>query len=140
MPRWIKWQKKTFNPTQHAELRTATIGKASAEQRFVYSVLKDHFESCLAGNQKEPLRLIVPGVAGTGNSYIIDVLAILRGKHAKLCPYTGAAACLIKGTTIHYLFKLPTRESMRSVTSRKCGQNGSKIPSDVILSLMKCLC
>lgn len=85
-----------------------TFDTAPDEQRFFRYVVEDHFPACLADTCTEPLRVIISEVAGTGKSWISELVRNLLQENGKFCAYTGAAACLLNDTTIHYLFTLPT--------------------------------
>jgi ATP-dependent DNA helicase PIF1 len=74
-------------------------------QRFVYDIVNTHFNSI--SSNREPLRLIIVGVAGTGKSYLINALRnLLQGK-CTVTATTGKASYNIRGVTIHSLVKLP---------------------------------
>ena len=57
--------------------------------------------------QKEPLCLIINGVAGTGKSYFINAVRNLLKNKCAVTATTGKAAYNIRGVTVHSLLKLP---------------------------------
>jgi ATP-dependent exoDNAse (exonuclease V) alpha subunit len=74
-------------------------------QRLAYNIVNTHFNSI--SSNREPLRLIIVDVAGTGKSYLINALRnLLQGKCA-VTATTGKASYNIRGITIHSLVKLP---------------------------------
>ena len=54
---------------------------------------------------KDPLLLIVNGVAGTGKSYLINAIRSLLGTSCAVTATTGKASYNINGCTIHSLLK-----------------------------------
>ena len=56
---------------------------------------------------KEPLFLIILGVAGTGKSYLVNALCNLLQNKCVITATTGKASYSIKDVTIHSLIKLP---------------------------------
>ena len=56
---------------------------------------------------KEPLRLIINGVAGTGKSYLINGLYNTLKDKCIVTATTGKASYNINGVTIHSLLRLP---------------------------------
>ena len=79
----------------------------------------------------DPPLLIVQGGAGTGKSHVIDVIAPLLQKRLTTSgdnpdhPYiikmafTGNAAAIIKGQTIHSVFNLPFSHNLISLSDKK---------------------
>ena len=75
-------------------------------QGLAYNIVKDHFEDI--SDDKEPLRLIINSVAGTGKSYVINAIHNLLGQRCALITApTGKASFNIGGTIIHSLLTLP---------------------------------
>ena len=66
---------------------------------------KGHFEDI--SDDKEPLHLIINGIAGTGKSYVIHAIHILLQQRCAVTAPTGKASFHIGGTTIHSLLMLP---------------------------------
>ncbi|KAH7906875.1 hypothetical protein BJ138DRAFT_1015494, partial [Hygrophoropsis aurantiaca] len=78
------------------------------EQERSFRIIAEHF----LNGDKDPLRMFVTGMGGTGKSYVIDaVVELFRrcGASSKLLlsAPTGSAAVLINGYTIHALTFLP---------------------------------
>ena len=63
-----------------------------------------HFKNT---HTKEPLLLIINGVATTGKIYLIDSLRVELLDKCVITGTTGKASYMIRGTTIHSLLKLP---------------------------------
>ncbi len=81
------------------------MNSLSEMQALAYNVVNIHFSN--VSSDKEPLFLIVIGVASTGKSYLINSIHnLLQGKCA-VTATTGKAAFNIRGITIHSLLKLP---------------------------------
>ena len=104
MPTWIKTKKEQDNVTcEHYEV--VDVNTFSEMQQLGYDIVKSHFDN--DSPEKDPLFLIIVGVAGTGKSYLINAIrSLLQNKCAVTAP-TGKAAYNIRGVTIHSLLKLP---------------------------------
>lgn len=74
-------------------------------QKVAYNIVKSHSDNMFV--HKDPLCLIVIGVAGTGKSYLIHALHSLLQQKCAVTATTGKASYNIKGVTIHSLLKLP---------------------------------
>ena len=106
MPTWIK-TKKDDPVTINVQYQVVDINNFSEMQQLAYDVVKTHFEDASSSSEKEPLCLIIIGVAGTGKSYLINAIRnLLQGKCA-VTATTGKAAYNIQGVTVHSLLKLP---------------------------------
>jgi len=103
------------NPTNHQNSFKYDVGMLNVEQKQIFEdVLKKlHYQDqCISA---DPLFSIVSGVAGTGKSLLIQLLAqIIEEKFGSkenslvvLLAPTGIAAFNINGMTIHRFFKLP---------------------------------
>ena len=44
------------------------------KQKIVFKRIESHYHNILMGHQVEPLRIIIMGTAGTGKSYLIEVI------------------------------------------------------------------
>ena len=102
MPSWVKSKKDTFSvalPQQNIDISTFTDMQAHA-----YNMINAHSEQA---SPKDPLLLIVNGVAGTGKSYLINAIRSLLGTSCAVTATTGKASYNINGCTIHSLLKLP---------------------------------
>ena len=73
-------------------------------QAHAYNIISKHAEKAFP---KDPLFLIVNGVAGTGKSYLINAIRNLLRTSCAVTATTGKAAYNINGCTIHSLLKLP---------------------------------
>jgi len=99
---WIKSKKDTFSvalPRQNIDINTFSDMQAHA-----YNMIKAHSEQ---PSPKDPLLLIVVGVAGTGKSYLINAIRNFLGTSCAVTATTGKAAFNTNGCTIHSLLKLP---------------------------------
>ena len=67
-------------------------------QKLAYDIVKTHFDDTSA--KREPLCLIINGVAGTGKSYLINAIRTLLQSKCAITATTGKAA-------VHSLLKLP---------------------------------
>ena len=59
-------------------------------QRLAYNIVKSHFDD--SASEKEPLCLIIIGVAGTGKSYLINAIHNLLQDKCKVTATTGKAS------------------------------------------------
>ena len=103
MPTWIKNKKDNHATTEQYEV--VDINSFSEMQGLAYNIVKSHFDSILS--EKEPLCLIIIGVAGTGKSYLINAIRNLLHSKCAVAATTGKASYNIRGVTIHSLLKLP---------------------------------
>jgi predicted ATP-binding protein involved in virulence len=92
-------------------------------QRFAYNIIKSHSEQ---PSPKDPLLLIIIGVAGTGKSYLIHAIRNLLQACCAITATTGKASYNIGGSTIHSLLKLPTK-TIKEILSTKRRQETSGI-------------
>lgn len=74
-------------------------------QKVAFNIVKNDSDNMFV--EKDPLCLIVTGVAGTGKSYLIHALHSLLQLKCSVTATTGKASYNIKGVTIHALLKLP---------------------------------
>jgi hypothetical protein len=105
MPAWIKTMKELNSTVTHEEYEVVDINSFSEMQKLAYDIVKKHSEDIL--EEKDPLCLIIVGVAGTGKSYLINALRNLLQHKCTVTATTGKASYNIKGITIHSLLKLP---------------------------------
>ena len=75
-------------------------------QRFAYEIVRTHKDGL---RQREPLRMMVLGTAGTGKSWLVNALSHVLGGRIRRAAPTGMAAFLISGSTLHSLLELPLR-------------------------------
>ena len=102
MPSWKKSKQDTFLvalPQQNISISTFSDMQAHA-----YNIIRKHSEKAFP---KDPLFLIVNGVAGTGKTYLINAIRDLLRTSCAVSATTGKAAYNINGCTIHSLLKLP---------------------------------
>ena len=105
MPTWIKSKKDDTIINEQYEV--VNLNSFSEMQELAYNIVNSHFDDTCISSDKEPLCLIIIGVAGTGKSYLINAIRnLLQGKCA-VSATTGKAAYNIKGVTLHSLLKLP---------------------------------
>ena len=113
MPSWINTSKENFQPTL-TQTELIDINYFSEMQKLAYNIITKHSENT---SVKEPLLLIINGVAGTGKSYLIKALTSYLQHKCVITATTGKAAYSIRGVTIHSLLKLPiTPQSERDLS------------------------
>ncbi|KAL1709620.1 hypothetical protein EV121DRAFT_172280, partial [Schizophyllum commune] len=76
------------------------------EQERAYDIMRWHLDRRLAGKPPQPLRMIVYGEGGTGKSRVIQTVTNLFKERRRPYllikgAYTGVAASLIDGKTLH---------------------------------------
>jgi ATP-dependent DNA helicase PIF1 len=104
MPTWIKTNKDEYTiDEQYYDV--VDINSFSEMQKLAYNIVKSHFDD--TSSEKEPLCLIINGVAGTGKSYLINAIRNLLQSKCAVAATTGKAAFNIRGVTVHSLLKLP---------------------------------
>ncbi|KAJ7337854.1 hypothetical protein OS493_008012 [Desmophyllum pertusum] len=115
MPSWINTSKNNLHQSS-AETKRVNINSFSEMQKLAYDMVMSHFQN---RQTKEPLLLILNGVAGSGKSYLINSL---RAEVQDKCVVTGAtgkASYMIRGITIHSLLKLPiTQHSQKKLSGQ----------------------
>ena len=106
MSAWIKTKKEqAANSISPAHYDFVDIRSFSEMQKVAYNIVKSHSDNMFV--DKDPLCLIVIGVAGTGKSYLIHALHSLLQQKCAITATTGKASYNIKGVTVHSLLKLP---------------------------------
>ncbi|CAB3994683.1 ATP-dependent DNA helicase PIF1, partial [Paramuricea clavata] len=103
MPTWIKTNKDEYTIDEQYDV--VDINSFSEMQKLAYNIVKSHFDD--TSSEKEPLCLIINGVAGTGKSYLINAIRNLLQSKCAVAATTGKAAFNIRGVTVHSLLKLP---------------------------------
>ncbi|CAB3979507.1 ATP-dependent DNA helicase PIF1 [Paramuricea clavata] len=103
MPTWIKTNKEEYTIDEQYDV--VDINSFSEMQKLAYDIVKSHFDD--TSSEKEPLCLIINGVAGTGKSYLINAIRNLLQSKCAVAATTGKAAYNIRGVTVHSLLKLP---------------------------------
>ena len=77
---------------------------------------------------KEPLLLIINGVAGTGKSYLINAIRAYLDKKCAVTATTGKASYHINGVTIHSFLKLPVAsQSHKELTGESLARLQEKL-------------
>ena len=111
MPNWINAQKTSFQK-QDQLFQGVNINLFSDEQRLAYDIITTHSNKI---KPKEPLRLIINGVAGTGKSYLINgVYNHLKDK-CIVTATTGKASYNINIATVHSLLRLPINSTTQKI-------------------------
>ena len=67
MPTWIKTNKEEYTVDEQYDI--VDVSSFSEMQKLAYDIVNCHFDD--TSSNKEPLALIINGVAGTGKSYLI---------------------------------------------------------------------
>ena len=104
MPSWVNTNKKAIDSSVYLPQHHIDINTFNDKQKHAYDMVKTHSEQ---NSPKDPLLLIVLGVAGTGKSYLINALRNLLQQSCAVTATTGKASYNINGRTIHSLLKLP---------------------------------
>ena len=103
MSTWIKTNKEQYMVDEQYDI--IDINSFSEMQKLAYDIVKSHFDD--TSLEKEPLCLIINGVAGTGKSYLINAIRNLLRSKCAVTATTDKAAYNIRGVTVHSLLKLP---------------------------------
>ncbi|XP_020896155.1 uncharacterized protein LOC110235051 [Exaiptasia diaphana] len=105
MSSWIKTKREQVTCFHNEISAEVNINTFSRMQGLSYNIVNSH--QLDNSNDKEPLCLIIIGVAGTGKSYLINALRNLLQNKCAVTATTGKASYNIRGVTIHSLLKLP---------------------------------
>ena len=94
------------------------------DQRRAYDIIDWHLNETLNGNNPEQLLMIIPGEGGVGKSKTIQTITenfVRRGASALLAKsaYTGIAASIIDGKTLHVICQIPLNGRNRSRKANK---------------------
>lgn len=76
------------------------------KQRLIFERIESHYIAVVSNQPIEPLRMIIMGTAGTGKSYLINIIREKLHNSIVLAP-TGVAAFNIQGSTIHSALSIP---------------------------------
>lgn len=113
---WRRARELLPAPGQVSWLSQHIVNSLAADQRLIYDKVMNHFR--YGGRQ---LLLNVDGRAGTGKSFIIQVLSAHLSALSECndtilrCAPTGAASFGISGSTVHSLLKLPVNRPLDSL-------------------------
>ena len=88
MPSWLKTNKEEFSIDDQYD--AVDIDTFSEMQELAYDLVKSHFND--TSLDKEPLCMIINGVAGTGKSYLINAIRNLLQSKCAITATTGKAA------------------------------------------------
>ncbi|CAB4019302.1 ATP-dependent DNA helicase pif1, partial [Paramuricea clavata] len=94
MPTWIKTNKEEYTIDEQYDV--VDINSFSEMQKLAYDIVKSHFDD--TSSEKEPLCLIINGVAGTGKSYLINAIRNLLRSKCAVSATTDKAAYNIRGS------------------------------------------
>ena len=100
---WLNNQKSLNNPQWNMATRIVDVSSFSVNQSIAYGLVRKHF----LNQVKEPLHLLITGIAGSGKSYVIDAIRNLLQLKCQVLAYTGKASFNINGITLHSFLKLP---------------------------------
>ena len=94
------------------------------DQRRAYDIVDWHLQQTLAGHQPSQLLMVISGEGGVGKSRTIETIADnFRKRHAigllAKGAYTGIAASIIGGKTLHVLAGIPVQGRKRSAQTLK---------------------
>ena len=104
MSSWIKTKKETLGSQIISPQDNTDVNTFNDKQRIANNIVKEHSEKACP---KDPLLLILIGVAGTGKSYQINAIQNLLQQSCAITATTGKASYNINGCTILSLLKLP---------------------------------
>ena len=134
MSTWIRTKKD--NHVINEQYEVVDINSFSEMQGLAYNIVKLHFDDI--SSDKEPLCLIIIGVAGTGKSYLINAISNLLREKCAVTATTGKASYNIRGITIHYY---PLGQGVKKILQVKACVDYKKVLMEFnIFSLMNILC
>ena len=110
-------QHKKEHVLQPGRKITADPDKLQGKQLQAYEIVQEHFLKELS--EREPLRMIVSGTAGTGKSYLIQCLKLLLGDRLRTSAPTGAAAFIVDGYTLHSLLSIPVKGEFKDLEGKQ---------------------
>ena len=101
------------------DLMVKEVESLNEEQRRAYDIVNWHMEETMRGKKPPQLLMMVPGEGGVGKSKVIQT--ITRNFHCRDVgnwlvkgAYTGIAASLIDGKTLHVLAGIPIKGGKQS--------------------------
>jgi hypothetical protein len=94
------------------------------EQRRAFDIIDWHLRKTLAGEELPQLRMVILGEGGTGKSRVIQAVAahferLQVGHMLVKGAYTGIAASIINGRTLHVLTAMPLKGVRSAKTMKK---------------------
>lgn len=111
---WWARAKELSPVTSRVDFQSQSMAdRLAPEQRLIYDLVIHHYDS----QSRQPLLINIDGRAGTGKSFIIQVLSAHLQVHTSdevilRCAPTGAASFGIRGSTLHSLLKLPVNKPL----------------------------
>ena len=93
-------------PPDNRRVLVVLPSQLNQRQRFAYEIVRAHKDGL---GEREPLRMMVLGTAGTGKSWLVNALSYLLGGRTRRAAPTSMAAFLTGGSTLPSLLKLPLR-------------------------------
>jgi PIF1-like helicase len=110
-------------PMQLSEvLPTIGVDCLFPDQHWAYDIVDWHLQETIKGHNPPQLLMIIPGEGGVGKSETIQAITEnFRSKHKPLVKgaYTGIAASVIDGKTLHQLIMLPLNGGRQSAKTTK---------------------
>ena len=112
---WLKRQKQEFVSKEPDVEEGVDFNTCNAGQKEFYHFICDWIQKRIDNTGHEPIYSILSGRAGCGKTYVIKCIQkFIKEKKCKkgflkLAAPTGAAAFLIKGSTLHSLLDLPIK-------------------------------
>ena len=100
-----------LQPSAEQALAPATVEELREDQRRAYDIITTHLEATLAGKRPDQLRMVLHGEGGTGKSKVIQTVTEFFNHRGVLHllqkgAYTGIAASVIEGKTLHTMAKI----------------------------------
>ena len=120
------WKVGMLNPTvdEMEKINAIDVNMLNDEQRRAYDIVDWHLQETINGKLPPQLLMIIPGEGGVGKSKVIQTMSQnfenrgLRSWWVKGA-YTGIAASLIDGKTLHVLAGIPVRGGKQSAQTLK---------------------
>ena len=108
MPTWIKTKKDEY--TIDEQYVVVDINSFSEMQKLAYNIVKSHFDD--TSSEKEPLCLIINGVAGTGKSYLINAIRNISIGSRGNKDLTGQSLCRLQESVDNIVYIIIDEYSM----------------------------
>ena len=108
----VEGQQAGGGPLDNRRVPVVLPSQLNQRQRFAYEIVRAHKGGL---GEREPLRMMVLGTAGTGKSWLVNALSYLLGGRTRRAAPTSMAAFLTGGSNLPSLLKLPLRAG-RSLT------------------------